>query len=78
MRSVPAGNAAIRIVLEFWPQGLIRAGCAPQDLLTYLRQSGFDLCELGSGHRIMDDLAYCSAFSDERYVDLVASRPSHS
>ena len=78
MRSALAANSTIRILLEFWPQGLIRAGCNPQQLLSHFRQFGFDLCEVGSADRITDDQAYCRGFSNERYVDLIATRPSHS
>lgn len=78
MRSVLTDNPAIRILMEFWPQGLTRAGCNPQDLLGHFKQFGFELSEVGSGHRITDDLAYCRGFSKERFTDLVAIRPSHS
>ncbi len=78
MRSVIAGSPAIRILLEFWPYGLTRAGCTPEDLLHHLRQCGFDIREVPGDDCITDDLAYCRRFSKDRYVDLIAARPSRS
>lgn len=78
MRSVIARNPAIRILFEFWPHGLTLAGCAPEDLLGYFRQIGFDLFEVPGGDRITDDLGYCRKSSKDRYVDLLAARPIRS
>jgi FkbM family methyltransferase len=78
MRLVMERNPAIRILFEFWPHGLTRAGCAPEDLLGHFRQLGFDLHEVPGGERIDDDVAYCHGISGTGFVDLLATGTNRS
>ena len=61
-------NAQLCLVVEFWPWGLVRAGCRPGELLDYLRDLGFSLVTFDDR-----DPASVACAKDE-YVNLVATR----
>ena len=61
-------NAQLYLVFEFWPWGLVRAGCRPGELLDYLRDLGFSLVAF-------DERDPASvACAEGEYVNLVAMR----
>lgn len=43
MQTILQRNANIRMILEFWPEGLRKAGSSPEAVLRFLQAYGFDL-----------------------------------
>jgi len=41
MKNVLQSNPGIKVLMEFWPYGLIKAGCSPEKLLTFLHELDF-------------------------------------
>lgn len=53
MSRVLAENPKVRLLLEFWPRGLVLTGTSPRDLLDRLTQAGFRLTEVRDEERAM-------------------------
>lgn len=66
-------NAAIKILLEFWPYGLKQAGTSAAELITYLQDRGFTLRDTSSS-QTSDDWSASPAEDRDSYFNLIASR----
>ena len=77
MRQTLAANPDLRLVLEFWPEGLRQCGTDPQGLLEELRAMGFALAIVDNRRRRLleagndEIMELCRR---ERYVILLAQR----
>lgn len=55
MQAIMDRSPEIKVFFEYWPAGLVHAGCAPADLLELFIDRGFSLFELSrSGFRTFD------------------------
>lgn len=73
-RRVIADNPQIKVVMEFWPQGMSEAGHSPPELLEAIADLGLDLHELpenGKEHRT----STAAALSTKAHINLVLKRP---
>lgn len=50
MENILQNNRSIKIIMEFWPYGLIKAGSNPEEVLNFLHQLGFQT-ELIEGNK---------------------------
>lgn len=46
MEALLKRSPGVKVLFEYWPAGLRRAGCAPEELLEFFRQRGFSLFEI--------------------------------
>ncbi len=76
MQNTLASNPSLSIYFEFWPYGLLRAGCEPLRPLTYLDKLGFALFECsGPRRRAIENLErFVRGFTGRRYGDVLAER----
>ena len=76
MRNTLAANPSLGIYFEFWPYGLLRAGCEPVKLLTHLGKLGFALYECGGTRMraIGDAEVFARGFTGRRYGNVFAER----
>ena len=51
MKNILRNNANIKIFMEFWPYGLIKAGSSPEKLLTFLHELDFKTEFIGKSSR---------------------------
>ncbi len=79
MQDTLASNPSLRIYFEFWPYGLVKAGCEPLKLLMYLDKLGFDLFECSGSRRwpIKDAEHFLRGFIGRRYGNIFAERRTH-
>jgi FkbM family methyltransferase len=68
------------IFLEFWPEGLRRAGSRPEEMFSMVRELGFRLysCEGWAELDEPDLVAMAAKVSGAKFVNLIASRRSPS
>ncbi len=52
MKNILRNNANIKIFMEFWPYGLIKAGSSPEKLLTFLHELDFETELIEDNRRI--------------------------
>jgi len=64
-------NHDIKVVFEYWPFGLRRAGHEPSELISYLRSLGFTIRSLG----ITSDDWQCLGSGKHDYCNLIGERP---
>lgn len=62
-------NSDIKILLEYWPYGLKRAGHEPTELLSLLAGHGFQITPIGISRAKMDNIgdsesSYCNLFAE--------------
>ncbi len=73
-------NSNIRIVFEYWPEGLRRAGHTADDILAFFNKRNFNLYLAKTGERF--DSVRCSEYARRlkgvRHIDLCAMRESYS
>ena len=76
MERALSANPQVRVLLEFFPAGLQRAGTAPESLLAFFRERGFELYET-EGARLKKARNWGELDSDlrgSRYTNLLAAR----
>ncbi len=69
--------SSVTLLMEFWTEGLRRAGSDPVELLDGLRQLGFELAELSGGTSlspITDLRGFEERYPGRRYTNVVARR----
>jgi FkbM family methyltransferase len=73
-----AASPAVRIMMEFWPWGLARAGDSPAALLADIRRQGFRIYELDADRRriveVTDDGALASRNLERQHANLLVQR----
>jgi hypothetical protein len=76
MQNTLAANPSLRIYFEFWPYGLVGAGCEPLRPLIYLDELGFALFECsGTRMRAIEDAErFVKGFTGRRYGNVFAER----
>lgn len=70
-------SGQIVVLMEFWPDGLSRAGTDPKQLLDQLESFGLSLQELSNGgdtRPISDKLDLIRSFPGRKYTNIVAAR----
>jgi len=73
-RRIVSESPAIRILMEFWPFGLRRAGIDPAELLQEIRVMGLAIDGIGGGPALPADLLQIDQNDPTRYCNLVLSR----
>ncbi len=77
METLLKRSPGVKVLFEYWPAGLRRAGCAPDELLEFFRQRGFSLFEI-DGTRLQKlsgpRAAQLAAGSQWAWNNLVATR----
>ena len=73
MKNILRNNANIKIFMEFWPYGLIKAGSSPEKLLTFLHELDFET-ELIEGNRRIPCPPIPKQNNFSYYRSLLASR----
>jgi FkbM family methyltransferase len=76
MERALSANPAVRIFFEFAPAALRRAGTAPDLLLEFFRERGFELYETEGARltKLMDSRQLLSHLRGGRYTNLLAAR----
>jgi len=73
-------NRIARILMEFWPYGLVRCGSEPGEVLMLLRRFGYSLYEATESGKLRpvshDDLLRRFPASSENWVNLYATKGS--
>jgi hypothetical protein len=66
----------VRVLFEFSPAALRKAGTSPELLLRFFRERGFELYETQGAQlkRVHDSQQLISRLGGKRYTDLLASR----
>jgi FkbM family methyltransferase len=80
MEETFAANAQIKLLFEFWPYGLLKAGCEPVAVLRDLGQRGFSIyaCQTRGARPIEDADGFVKGLSGRRYTNLYAERADSS
>ena len=69
---VVKANPSVRILFEFWPRGLRRAGTDLSDLVEILRSLSLTVCSLDG--RVVDLAAVAASMHDNAFTNLIAYR----
>jgi FkbM family methyltransferase len=75
MRRTFAANPAVQVYFEFSPQGYLRAGSTPDELIAFFRSAGLRIFEPGAG-RELDDAALATladSLGRSGYTNLLAA-----
>lgn len=76
MKRTLASNPGLAILMEFWPEGLRKAGCSPDTVLSELEELGFSLyCideRTGGLGRVHDRTAFVGTLTGSGYANLLA------
>ena len=76
MEAVLRATARVSVYVEFWPGGIRRAGCRPEDLFTFLRDLGFRVFTVTDG-REQDEASFALLAQSVKgldHADLFATR----
>jgi FkbM family methyltransferase len=79
MRETIARSENLKILMEFWPQGLESAGTDPQKLLLDLENMAFKISELrsdGCVRAVNDHRALIEKYPGRKYTNLLAAKDS--
>jgi FkbM family methyltransferase len=72
-RRVLAENANVKILLEYWPWGLLKASAEPSDLLKLLESLGFQISRVSNGGaEVFDGGASLNPANPDDYCNLLA------
>jgi hypothetical protein len=76
MEAVLRSTPGIGVYVEFWPEGMRRAGYAPEDLFTFLRGLDFRLFLAGDGSELEQAgfAALTRRLTGLKHADLLARR----
>jgi FkbM family methyltransferase len=77
MEQTLARNSKVKIISEFWPYGLRKAGSSVVEYFEFLRERGFDCFLLeGNALRLLDSekVKSISSLGEEHYFNIFASR----
>jgi len=76
MEQTLACNPHVKLHFEFWPYGLMKAGCEPTAVLTHLSQRGFSVYECrGQQTCLIEDIdGFVRCLTGRRYTNLYAQR----
>jgi FkbM family methyltransferase len=76
MERALSANPQVQVLFEFFPAGLRRAGTAPESLLAFFRERGFELYETEGARlkRSRNVRELDSALRGSRYTNLLAAR----
>ncbi|MCX5660561.1 MAG: FkbM family methyltransferase [Planctomycetota bacterium] len=80
MTEILARNRGVRVLIEFWPWGIIQTGYKPSDLLRRIRGLGFEIRQIDGDRRavtlVHDDAALASQDLERQHTNLLLTRPS--
>ena len=71
---VLADNPNVKLLLEFWPYGLSKAGTSAQSLISYLKESGFSIFLPESNGLVRCDRPDADSSDPTSYFNLFAKR----
>jgi FkbM family methyltransferase len=78
MEKMLHGNRVARILMEFWPYGLVRCGSEPGEVLKLLRRHGYSLHEITEVGKIVqvsdDELLRRFPASEENWLNVYATK----
>lgn len=78
MRELLARSPEVKILLEFWPYGIIRTGLDPVGMVRDLAGWGFEVREFGAGPALApvrwDSLLERCGVTQDRYLNLLLAR----
>jgi hypothetical protein len=78
MEELLHGNRVARILLEFWPYGLVRCGSEPGEVLKLLRRHGYVLYEIAGAGKVEpvsdDELLRRFPESEESWLNIYATK----
>lgn len=80
MVDVLTRNRGIRVLMEFWPWGIMQTGREPIELLRRIRALGFDIEQIDGDRRrvvpVLDDSALAAQKLERQHVNLMLTRPA--
>ena len=76
MTELLSASPDVRVLFEFWPFGLRAANAAPESLIDFFRDRGFELYEMKAGclQHIANPSRLLTEVQDKQYLNLLASR----
>ncbi|HEY4075155.1 MAG TPA: FkbM family methyltransferase [Herbaspirillum sp.] len=66
-------NCDIKVLMEFWPYGLVKASVVPSDVIDFIQSLGFEIRTTGDPHHLFNSAALDPARIDD-YCNLILTR----